>query len=111
MRQSIETKRETMSLEATGTAICPGRCRVSGGGNAFCARRYSVSSLSEETKVMPDTYRTRRLSLSRTEEFFAEGPMACSAVAVLAVSPKSRSPKAVATAIATMSEQRCCAEA
>lgn len=70
-----------------------------------------LESLPGWVKVMPNTHRADRPSLSRTEEFSAERPMARSALAVLAANPNTRSPQAGATPTKTLTEQRCWAAA
>ena len=128
MRQSIEKQRETKSPEVAVTVMFRDRTLVFGGYETFRARETAAPSLSGELAVTcnhffdaslpsgfesapPERRRARSRSLSQTEKFSAEKPLACSALAGLAASLNTRSPQAVATETTTMTEQRCCAAA
>ena len=129
MRQSIEKHRKTKLSEAAVTAMFHDRRRVLAGCGLSRARDNGAQSLSESltmssnvfsyvkslsallklpTKYDPSRNRTRCRSLSNTEKFPAEGPMARFALAVLAAYVNSRSLQAVATLITPMTEQRRC---
>ena len=131
MRLSIGKKREAKSFKAAVTVMYHDSICVLGGCNPSCARYNAAPPLSGLLAVISDFVadaspqsgllplpqrhssrdRTRSRSLSHTEKFSAEEPMARSALAVSAASPNRRSPQAVATEITTKTEQRRCAAA
>lgn len=128
MRQATEIKQETRQINSSVTVMLHGRRCVLAGYELFRARASAVASLSGELAVIhhrffdasspsgfvnasPERHRARSPSLSRTEKFSAEKPLACSALASLAANPNKRSPQAVAIVITTMTEQRRCAAA
>lgn len=90
MLKSIEKKRETKSPEVAVTVMFYDRKHVLGGNESFFVCESAARSLSH------------------TEKFSAEEPMARSALVVLAASLNTRSPQAAATVITTMTEQRRC---
>ena len=132
MRQSIERRQETERSKATFTVMSYGGVSCLGRTEMFVARESAVSTLSRHVTA-PDAVchasslptlltlclhgrrKQRRTPVAHprrteeffTDEFFAEGLIARSAAAVLAVAPNRRSLKAVATPI-TMTEQRRC---
>lgn len=125
MRQRIENKQETKLSEVAVTVMLHDRRLALGGNDSFLARASSVRSLSGSLAVRfrcdssalspsgwvnasPERRRARCRSLSRSEKFPAEGPMARSALAVLVANQNTRSPKAVATPITSKTEQRRC---
>lgn len=128
MRQSIEKKREMKSSESAVTVMFHDRRRGLGGVEAFRARENAAPSLSEFLAVVSDAVsdasfqpglltlahqtpspdRTRSRSLPHTEKFSAEEPMACSALAVLAVDSNTRGAQVAATVITKLTEQRRC---
>ena len=128
MRQSIEKQQETKQSEVSVTVMFYGRRLSSGENVMFRARESAIASLSGKLAVIrhrcfdalspsgfvnasPERRRARSPSLSHTEKFSAEKPLACSALAGLAASPNTRGPQAVATVTTKMTEQRCCAAA
>ena len=132
MRQGIEKQRETKLPEVAVTVIFHDRKHVSADNDSFRARESAAPSLPRELAVISDDVsdysaqpgpmilvpefhpsrdRTRRRSLSSTEKFSAEEPMARSALAVLAACPNTRSTQVAATVITPMTEQRRCAAA
>jgi len=123
MRQSIEKKQETKPSEVSVTVMFHGKRHALGENESFRARESSIVSLSGELAVIrvhffdasspsgfesapPERRRARSRSLSQAEKISAEGPMACSALAVSAANPNTRSPQAGATPITTTTEQR-----
>lgn len=132
MRQSIENKRETKPSEVAVTVMFHDREHILGGNQSFRARENAAPSLpcvltgymfvaSEAPSSSAllsvgisrdlSRHRRRRRTSKYIEKFFAEGPIARSALAVFAANPNTRSPKAAATVITTMTEQRRCAAA
>ena len=132
MRQGIEKQRETKLPEVVVTVMFHDGELVLGGNGSFLAREDAAPSLScaltgdlYVTSEAPSfsallsvgisrdlsRHRTRRRTSKYIEKFSAEKPMARSALAVLAANPNTRSPKAAATVITTMTEQRRCAAA
>jgi hypothetical protein len=120
MRQSIEKEQETKSTPNSVTVMFHGRTALFGAFDSFLARDHAAPSLSETLTgdvLMPVAApslsallkvsafeaharrRTRRRSFQNTEKFSAEGPIARSALAVLA------------THTTIMTEQRRCAAA
>lgn len=128
MLQSIEKKREMKSSESAVTVMFNDRRRVLGGVEAFRARENAAPSLSELLAVVsvfvsdasprsglwplvreiPSRVRTRSRSLSDTEIFSAEEPLARSALAVLPVDPNTRGAQVAAPVITKLTEQRRC---
>ena len=132
MRQSIEKQEETNSSEVHITVMFHGRRYALGDNESFRERENAAPSLSWPLAVVacfvsdaspqrgrltlfpqlqPSRDLTRSRSLSQTEKFSAEVPMARSALVVLATIPNTRGSQAAATAITTMTEQRRCAAA
>ena len=132
MRQSIEKQQETKPSEVAVTVMFHGGRHALGENVSFRARETAAPSLpwplavvacfvSEASpqrglltlfpQLQPSRDRTRSRSLSQTEKFSAEEPMARSVLVVLAANPNTRSPRAVTTVITTMTEQRRCAAA
>jgi hypothetical protein len=132
MLQGIEKKRETKPLQVLDIVMLHGRKSVLGSNGSLRAREDAAPSLSGllagishfdsdvssqsafltlMSQLHPSRDRTRSRSLSHTEKFSAEEPMARSALAVSAASPNTRSPQAAATVTTTMTEQRRCAAA
>lgn len=112
MPKGIEINKKQQVLEGAVTPMCPdGLLRWRGHFShrarenasvlsSGCLRIFAdlsphrASPVSLWVKVMPDTYRTRHRSLSRSEDFPAEGPTVRSASAVSAASRNTRSPQA-----------------
>lgn len=132
MRQSIEKEQENKSTPNSVTVMFHDRQALLGACDSFFARVGAARLLSDTLTgdlFIPATasplpshlkvsasraharHRTRRRSLPHIEKYYAEGPIAHSALAVLAVNPNSRSQIAAATIITTMTEQRRCAAA
>lgn len=131
MLESIEKQRESKPSKAVVTVMFHDRTGVLGGNDSPCAREDAAPSLSKLLALVFDALsdalsqpgsltfaqqtrsrdRTRSRSLSRTKKFSAEGPMARSALPVLAANPNTRSTQAAATVITTMTEQRRCVAA
>jgi len=128
MRQRIEKQQETKPSETAVTVMFHGRTWVLVGHELLLASANAGASLSGELAVIrhrcfdasspsgfvnasPERRRARSPSLSHTEKFSAEKPLACSALVGLAATPNTRGPQAVATVTTTMTEQRCCAAA
>lgn len=128
MRQGIEKKREPKSPKAEFTVMFHDSQSVLGRFEAVRARECAapsrplplvvisdaVSDASSQPRLLPLSYqtpspdRTRSRSLSHTEKFSAEEPMAPSAFAVFPANPNTRSVKAASTVFTTMTEQRRC---
>jgi len=132
MRQSIDKKREKRASEVNVTVMFHNRsfilgacdwffARASGavslsasltGVSACCFRPASFSASLAEVANRPEKRRSRTISsLSHSEKFSAEAPMARSALVVLAATPHKRSPQGAASATTIMTEQRRCAAA
>lgn len=132
MRKSIEKQQETKPSEVLVTVMFHGRRYALGDNESFRARENAAPSLSWPLAVLacfvsdaspqrgrltlfpqlqPSRDLTRSRSLSQTEKFSAEVPMARSALVVLAAPLHTRSSQAAATANITMTEQRRCAAA
>ena len=132
MRQSIEKKRETKSVQNSVTAMFHDRNGFLDVSGSFRARESAVSSPSDALAVgspvvssvlsLPSIlkasgsgthsrHRTRRRTSQQMEKFPAEEPMARSALTVLAVNPNKGGAQATANVITTMTEQRRCAAA
>jgi len=132
MRQSIEKKQETKAAPNSVTGMFHCSKGFFGASDSFLARVHAALSLSEtltgdvfvpaaapsllaHLKVpIPRAHprrRTRRRTMPSINKFYAEGPIARSALAVLAANPNPRSQVAAATPITIMIEQRRCAAA
>lgn len=76
-------------------------------------RNFVFNALSQSVWVSASSQRRRdlNLSLSHTEKFSTEGPLARSALAVFVAKPNMCSPQAALTVSTQMTEQRCYAAA
>ena len=132
MQQSIEKQQKTKSTQNSVTVMFHDRNGFLAVIDSFRAGSNAASSLSDDLMVgVPDVspvpplsssvkvrpsrarsrHRTRRRTWPHIEKFSAEGPVALSALAVLAVNPNKRGTQADATVTTTMTEQRRCAAA
>ena len=126
MRQATEKNEKRSRTRSLSLSCFMTGGTFLGGNESFCARENAASSLSVLLEVIfvvvsdaslqprfltllpqihPARDRTRSRSLSHTEKFSAEEPMARSALAVSAASPNTRSPQAATTVITTITEQ------